>query len=452
MKIVVVGCGKVGQAVVEQLNQEGHDITVIDSKPERVRKLTGSTDVLGIAGNGVSFQTLIEADIAHTDLLVSVTGSDEQNLLCCMIAKKTGNCKTIALVRNPIYNEEINYLKNELGIAMVINPELAAAAEIARMFRFPFANKIDSFAKGRVELVHFHVRAGSMLAGKTLKQIRSELHYEVLICLVKRNSEVIIPGGDFRILADDTIAFVADASHINRFFRKIGLESYRVHNTMLLGGGKISYYLAKKLSESGIHVKIIEYNKDRCEELSDLLPKATIICGDATDQSLLLEEGLETADGVASLTGMDEENILLSLFANENCRGKTITKVNRINFSNVIGRLSLGSVIYPRYIVADYILRYARSMKGSLNSNMETLYILEDGKAEAIEFYIKEASAVVGIPLETLRIRKNILLCCIIRGGKTIIPSGQDTIQIHDSVVIVLKDYKIKNIIEILEG
>ncbi len=453
MKILVVGCGKVGHTLVKQLSEEGHDITVIDENAERLDRITSTLDVMGVVGNGVSFQTLNRADIMNADLLISVTNSDEHNLLCCLIGKKAGNCKTIALVRNPIYNDEINYLKDEFGLAMVVNPELAAAAEISRIFRFPFASKIDTFAKGKVDLIHFRVKKNSMLAGCTLQEVNDKLKSELLVCMVIRKSEVVIPNGDFRLEENDLIAVVTDVSKANNIFRKIGVDMNRINHVMLLGGGTVAYYLAKRLLPSGIHVKIIEIDKGRCEQLSELLPKATIICGDATDQELLIQEGIETVDGVAALTGLDEENIFLSLFAQGNSDAKSVTRVNRVTFTNIIDKIELDSIIYPHFIASDYIVKCARSLSisSSLNSNVETLYILADGKAEAVEFFVHENSRVIGIPLEVLKIKKNILICCINRNGRIIVPSGQDMIQEGDTVVVVLKEYRLKDISEILE-
>lgn len=453
MNIVVVGCGKVGFTLIKQLCQEGHDIVAIDEREDQIQRMTSLIDVMGIVGNGVSYQTLKKANINEADLLIALTGSDEQNLLCCVIGKRAGNCKTIALVRNPIYNDDIAYLKEQLGLTMIVNPELAAASEITRIFRFPFATKIDTFAKGKADLIHFRVKQGSFLDGLTLQDINVRLKSDVLVCLVNRGGEVIIPNGDFRIRENDRIAVVTRAHKANDVFHKMAVESYRVNNTLLLGGGTIAYYLAKMLIANGIHVKIIEKDRARCEHLSDRLSKATIICGDATDQTLLLQEGLETAEGVAALTGLDEENIFLSLFAQGNSKAKSVTKVNRVKFTNIIDRIDLDSIIYPHLIASDYIVKCARSLSisKSLDSNVETLYILEDGRAEALEFIVHKDAEVIDIPLETLRIKKNILICCINRNGNIIIPSGQDTIQAGDTVVVVIKDYKLRDINEILE-
>lgn len=452
MEIMIVGCGKVGYTLVEQLSGEEHNIIVVDSNAERVRKVTDDLDAMGYIGNGVSYQVLKEAGIDRTDLLIAVTGSDEQNLLCCVIARKASKCKTIARVRNPIYNGELDFLKKEFDLGMIINPEFASAMEIARIFRFPSAIKIDTFAKGRVELLHFRIKEGSILLNYKLMELKNTFKCDILVCTVTRKDQVIIPNGEFTFEANDVVAVVAAPKEVNGFFKKIGVETNRISNAMLVGGGKISYYLAKRLLSANISVKIIESNRARCEELSELLPQASIIYGDGTDQNLLLEEGLETAGGFAALTDVDEENMVLSLFARSRSNAKLVTKINRINFGGVVNQLNLESVIYPRFITADYITQYVRSMYDSLNSNVENLYRLEDNKAEALEFFIKEKSNVVGIPLEELRIKKNILVCCITRNRQIIIPGGKDMIQVGDTVVIVLTNYHLHDIEDILES
>lgn len=452
MNIIIVGCGKVGYTLVEELSGEDHDIVVIDERQEKVNAITAELDAMGIVGNGISYQTLQEAGISRADLLIAVTGSDEQNLLCCVIAKKTGHCKTIARVRNPIYNNETDFLRKELGLAMIINPELTAAFEIARIFQFPSAVKIDTFAKGRIELLHFRVTKDCLLNNYELIHIRTTLKCDVLVCMVTRGEEVLIPKGDFVFREGDVVAIIAAPSKANDFFHKIKIGAGRVHTAMIVGGGTIAYYLARRLLAVGIETKIIDQDPVRCDQLSALLPKATVICGDGTDQRILMQEGLSSVDGFAALTGLDEENILLSLYAKKASHAKIVTKINRINFSGVLNDLSLDSITYPRLLTADVIIKYARSMNESLNSNVENLYKLEEGRAEALEFSIKEPSEVTGIPLEKLKIRKNILVCCINRGGQVIIPGGQDMLQTGDSVIVVLTHSRLNDIRDILEG
>lgn len=452
MNIIIVGCGKVGNTLVEQLSNEEHNIIVVDNNAEKVRYITDAYDTMGVIGNGVSYQTLQEAGVATADLVISVTGSDEENLLCCLIAKKAGNCQTIARVRNPIYNAEIDFLKEEFGLAMIINPELTAAREIAKMFQFPSAIKVNTFARGHVEMLHCKLTKDSPLIGIRLANLQQKVKVSVLVCEVIRGEDVIIPNGDFVFQENDIIAIASNRKNAMTFFKNAGIMKNPVKNVILAGGGKISYYLAKNLIQSGINVTIIEQNPSRADFLSAELPEATIILGDATDQTILSQENYETADGFACLTGLDEENILLALHVNANSKAKTVTKVNRISFQNVIDNLDLGSIIYPRVTTADYIVKYVRSTSAAQNdNNVETLYKLANGKAEALEFNITDKSGITDIPLQQLRIRKNTLIGCIYRNGKVIFPGGQDMIMVGDTVMVVLSGYRLSDIEDILE-
>ena len=376
LKIIIVGCGKVGTTLVEQLSKEGHDIIIIDKNAKKVQEIANIYDIMGIVGNGASYSVQMDAGIEDTDLIISVTESDELNLLCCTVAKQVGDCAAIARVRTPDYSKEAGYLREKLGLAMIINPELEAAREAARILFLPSALEVNSFAHGQAELIKFAI------------------------------------------------------SHI-------GFETKQVKNTMIIGGGKAAYYLAKNLLDVGIDVKIIESNKERCEELSILLPKAIIINGDGTDQELLREEGLPYVESFVPLTGIDEENILLTLHTRQVSKAKVITKINRINFKDVIAKLDLGSVIYPRYITSEAIIAYVRARQASLDSNIETLYHMFDHRVEAIEFRVYEESAVTNIPLKDLALKKDLLFCFINRNGAIILPNGQDSIQVGDTVMVV---------------
>ncbi|MBR1860859.1 MAG: Trk system potassium transporter TrkA [Lachnospiraceae bacterium] len=453
MNIIIVGCGKVGHTLVEQLGGEQHDIVVVDLNPDKVHSITDELDAQGIVGNGVSYQTLQEAGIDRADLLIAVTASDEQNLLCCCIARQAGHCKTIARVRNPLYNEEISFLRDKLGLDLIINPELLTANEIARIFQFPSAVKIDTFSKGRLELIHFRVTKECLLNGLKLMNLKEVLGFNVLIPLVTRGDEVIIPRGDFSFEEGDVASVATTAKTASMFFRKIGFTSGRTRTAMLVGGGTISYYLAKRLLSAGINTKIIEIDDKVCSELSEKLPEATIICGDGTDERLLLQEGLESADGFVALTGLDEENILLALLARKLSNTKAVSKINRINFNSLLGDIKLDTTIFPRLLTANLILRYARSMNDSLGSNVENLYRLEDGKAEALEFYVKEPSGVTDTPLMQLssKLKKDINICSITRGNQIIFPTGQDEIKVGDYVVIVMKHCGMTDIKDILK-
>ena len=440
MNIIIAGCGKVGRALAEQLSREKHDITVIDRKPEAIQQITNIADVRGVVGNGASFEIQMDAGIDTADLMIAVTDADEVNLLCCLIAKKAGGCQTIARVRNPVYHHEIHHIKDDLGLSMVINPEWAAAMEMARLLRFPSAIDIDTFANGRIELLRFQLEEQNPLCNNKIKDLHMLSRCEVLICIVERGKEVLIPSGEVELKAGDMISVVASPVNASRFFKTIGIETNQVKNTMIIGGGKISFYLAKRLLEMGIQVKIIEKDRDACERLCEILPKAMIINGDGTDRELLAEEGLAKAEGFAALTNMDEENVMLALYAKSMSKAKKITKVNRNTFDTIIGSLNIGSLIYPKHITSETILQYVRAMQNSIGSNVETLYRLVDGNAEALEFVIKGKSEVTDIPLQELQLKPHILVCAINRKGKIIIPKGQDCIQEGDSVVIITTD------------
>lgn len=451
MNIIIIGCGKVGLTLAELLAAEKHDVVLVDESSQKLSSVPEEIDALRILGNGASINTQIEAGIETADILIAVTGSDELNLLCCLIAKKAGHCHTIARVRNPIYNKELDFIKVKLGISMIINPELTAAIEISRLLRFPSAIKIDTFAKGRVELLKFRIRSEFGLDGMPINQIAGHPNTNILICAVERGDDIFIPGGDFILRNNDLLSIMASPQNAAAFFHRIGFKTNQVKNAMIVGGGKIGYYTAKLLLEMNIDVRIVENDRDRCEELSLLLPDATIICGDGTDKQLLMEEGLPEAEAFVTLTGLDEENILLSLFAQANSHAKLITKVTKIAFTEIINNLDIGSVIYPKHLTADYILQYVRAMSNSIGSNVETLYQILDNRAEALEFAIHETSDVTDIPLSDLTLKSNLLIGSINRGGKTWIPRGQDTIQVGDTVIIVTTQKGLGDIRDILK-
>lgn len=450
MQIIIVGCGNVGATLTEQLSKEGHNITVIDVDGNIVEKVANQHDVMGIVGNGASLSVQNEAGIEDADLMIAVTASDELNLLCCLIAKKAGDCKTIARVRNPVYNKEIAFIKGELGLSMVINPEYAAACEISRLLKFPSAIKVDIFAKGRIELLKCKLGEGSVLHGRPLTYISGGLGCEVLICAVERGEEVFIPDGSFELQEKDIITVVASSRNANEFFRKIGMTMNRIKSCIIVGGGETTYYLAKQLLPMGIGIKIIEQDKERCNELSELLPQAMIIHGDGTDRNLLDEEGLPRIHAFVSWTSLDEENIMLSLYAKSVSKAKTITKVHRISYDEIIDSLDLGSVLYPKNITAEYILQYVRAMQNSIGSNVETLYRLIENKVEALEFRVNEQSELVGVPLKELRLKDNLLIACINRKGIIITPGGQDSIMLGDTVVIVTTNQGFHDLKDIL--
>lgn len=451
MQVIIVGCGKVGRTLAEQLQEEDIDLTLVDLSAEKLNALTDNIDAMGVVGNGASINTLEEAGIQNADILIAVTASDEVNLLCCLIAQKASHCHTIARVRNPIYNKEIGFIKDRLGISMIINPELAAALEISRLLRFPSAIKIDTFARGRVELLKFKVMPEFELDGMSVLQISEQFHLDLLFCAVESRDQIYIPDGNTIIHDGDFVSIIASPQKASAFFKKISLKTNQVKNALLVGGGTISYYLAKALLSMKINVKIIENNKTRCEELSELLPNATIINGDGTDRSLLLEEGLPNTESFVTLTNLDEENVFLSLFAKTVSNAKLVAKVNRLNFNDIIDSLDIGSIIYPKYITADFILQYVRSLMNSMGSNVENLYHILDNQAEALEFSVKENCPLIGKTLLELNLKKNLLVGCIFRNGQAQIPRGQDAFQAGDSVIIVTTNKGLHDICDIVE-
>ena len=451
MNIIIIGCGKVGATLAEQLSAENHNIVIVDTDESKLEAVSSAYDVMTLTGNGASFNVQQEAGIKNADLLIAVTDSDELNLLCCVIAKKGGRCNTIARVRNSLYSKEIGFIKRQLGISMIINPELTTAMEISKILRFPSAIKIDTFAKGRAELMKFKLKPEFGLGGMSVQDISEKMKCNILICGVEREDGAYIPNGNFILQDNDSVSIMASPKDTAEFFRKIGVVTHRVKTALIIGGGKVGYYLAVQLLEMGIRVRIIEKDKARCEQLCELLPKATIICGDGTDQELLMEEGLPYAQSVISVTGLDEENLLLSLFAMKHSSAKVIAKVNHIAFHDIIGGLDVGSVIYPKYLTANKIIKYVRGAQNSMGSNVETLYKILDNQAEALEFSIRQESAVTQTPLMDLNLKDRLLVCCINRNGQIIIPRGQDYILPGDTVIVVTTQKGLRDISDILK-
>ena len=451
MKIIIAGSGKVGFTLAEQLVRESHDVTIVDLKEAALRRAADMLDIMAVQGNGVSANVLREAGADSADLVVATTNSDEVNMVCSLVAKNLGAKYTIARIRDVAYTEDLASLQKDLSIDSVINPEYSTALEISRLLRFPSAIKIDTFSRGRVELLKFKVLPEFGLDGMTISRITETLKCDVLFCAVESRDQVSIPGGNHMIHNGDNVSILASPPPPAAHIKKIGLKTHQVKNAIIVGGGTISYYLAKALLDMNISVKIIEQNTARCETLSDLLPSATIINGDGTNRSLLMEEGLPQTEAFVSLTNLDEENVFLALFAKTISNAKLVAKVNRLAFDDVIDNLDIGSVIYPKYITSDRILQYVRAMQNSIGSNVETLYHILDNKAEALEFAIRDNSPVVGIPLSELNLRQNLLVGYLNHNGVVKIPRGHDTIQVGDTVIIVTTHKGLRDITDILE-
>lgn len=407
-------------------------------------------DVFCVVGEGGSVEVQQRADVPHADLVIACTSTDECNMLSCLIARRLGARHTIARVRNPIYYKQIDFLKKDLHLSMVVNPELIVAGDITRLLLFPDASKVETFVKGRVELVEFPIHCGK-LEGLSLSELYARFQVQVLVCAVESGETVLIPDGDYILKAGDKLHIAASHQNMEQFFKKIALRKEKIKNAMICGGGRVAYYLASQLCNLGMNVKIIERNRERCEELCELLPKATIINGDATEHDLLIEEGIEKTDAFIALTGMDEENIIMSLFASKQSVSKVIVKINEDRRAMMIDELGLDSIVSAKTATADAILGYVRARRNSqCSANVETMYQLLDGRVEALEFIIKSENAYTGVPLKDLNLKVNNIIACIARGRKIIIPNGDDSIQVGDSVVIITMTKQIRDLDDIL--
>ncbi len=451
MKIIIVGGGKTGASLAASLNEEGHNVTIIDFNAERISTICNDNDVMGLLGNGMNYSSLSEAGIEDADLLIAVTGSDEQNLLCSLFAKKNDHCATIARIRNPMYLKETDFIKEQVGLSMVINPEFAGAMEISQLLRFPSAIEVSTFARGRVEMLTFKIPEGSVLDGKNLTYVRTKLESSVLFCSIERDGAFTIPSGAFELKAGDKATVMIETNQANRFFRKIKFDTHSVKSVMIVGGGTIAYYLAKLLLDSRIDVKIIERDEARCNELAELLPDAMIIHGDASDKHLLIEEGITTTDAFVALTGFDEENVLLSLYAKEMADIKVVTKVDRQIFTELVAGLDLDSVVHLHHITTEHILQHVRAKQNAMGNNVETLYRLFDGKVEAVEFNISKNAPALNVPLKELDLKENLIVCGITRGKRFILPNGETTIQAGDRVIVVAGQQKLNDFKDILK-
>ena len=452
MRILIVGDGKVGHTLATELLREGHDITIIDQNEEVIKKTTDNLDVICVHGNGANASTLMEAEVGRADIMIAATATDEINMLCCLIGKHLGAKFAIARIRDPEYGESLQVLQHELGIDMTINPERATAQEISRMLRFPFANNVEPFAKGRVELVEFLAREDDIIVGKPMKELtarHSDLP-KVLYCAVEREGEVVIPGGDFVIEPGDRVHVAADLVTITHFFRHIGRSAKPVKDMMVLGGGRISYYLAKMVERMGIRVAMFERNPEKAKMLSEMLPHADIIEGDGTDQDLLEQENLEGMDAFIALSDRDEENLMTGLFAQTRGVPKVVVKTNRYAYKDVIANLGLENLVSPRIITCNMILRYVRARVNAHGTTVEKLYRLVDGKAEALEFITKKGDPYIGIPLKKLTVRKGTLVAIILHKGKVIVPFGDDVIEAGDHVVIISTASGISDLNEVI--
>lgn len=452
MNIVLVGAGRMGKEMAFRLADEGHDVTVVDSDEDCLEQLSNTVDVMTMLGNGADYSVLSQAGVSEADLLIAVTNDDAVNMLCCLTGNKLGVKNTVARVRTMEYFRQMVFLKDELGLSLVLNPEQAAAAEISRILRFPSATKVDSFAKGRAEMVEHTVEEGSPLCSLRLDRFRGKYN-GILIAVVEHGDEVVIPKGDFVLSAGDIIHVVGAPMAISAFFKAIGAYKRSVKNVMILGGGRISLYLGTYLLGAGIRVKIIERDEEHCEAIKEILPKAEVLLGDGTDPAVLEEEGIRGTDAFVALTGSDQNNIITSMFAQRSGAGKVITKVNEDSFRLMAGDTKLNSFVLPKNSAAEIVVRYVRAVQHSLDTvGIESLHDIAYGKAEVLEFSINGDAPNLGIPIRNLDIRRDTLIAAVIRNNQCIIPGGNDTLERHDTVIAVTTKFGMRGFADIFEG
>ncbi len=452
MKIIVVGCGKIGMALIESLVSEGHDVVAIDNSPEILAQVTNIYDVISACGNGTDWDLLLEADAKNTDLFIAVTGSDELNMLSCFIAKRMGAKHTVARIRNPEHNDgSLDFLRQQLELSLVINPERLVARELYNLLKLPSAARVETFSGRGLEMVELRLRSDSALDGMKLMDLRKKYPYNFLICMVQREETVRIPDGNFELKSGDKIGIIATPTEVQKLLKAIGLLQKQARDVMILGASNTSYYLSRMLLAGGNSVKIVDKDEARCRSFSEELHDAVVIHGDGAQQELLLEEGLSNMDAFVSLTGMDEQNILISYFAASQKVPKVISKVNRDEFTALADQLGLESIVSPKNTVANIIVRYARALENSLDSSVETLYKLAGGHAEALEFVVRTDTQICNIPLKDLSLKPNTLIAGITRGRKSIIPAGNDEICVGDKVLILTSGHRINNLSDILE-
>lgn len=450
MRIVIVGDGKVGITLTSQLSREGHDLVIIDSDRQVLRETVEKFDVLGIAGNGASLSVQQEADVGSSDLLIAATSMDEVNMLCCIIGRKLGVRRTIARVRNPEYTDQLAFLKEDLGLSMTINPERAAAVEILNLLRFPAALKRETFAKGRAEIIELKVREGSPLGGIHLHELIHLTKIQVLVCAVERDEAVYIPDGQFQLQEGDSIFVTGSAQNLAALVRKLNIIERRVRSVVMIGGSRIAFYLASALLMDGTDVKIIEIDEKRCYQLAELLPRANIIHADGAQPDILDSENFTGADALVTLTDIDEENMVLSMYGSRMGIPKVITKINSVEYNNIFRNMGVESMISPKTIVCTDIVRYVRAIQNTSEDSVLALHRIVHDKVDALEFMATEETLGLGVRLRDLDIRKNVLLACINRGGKVIIPNGNDCIRRGDSVIVVTpSDNILRNLNEI---
>jgi trk system potassium uptake protein TrkA len=463
MNIVIVGDGKVGDTLVQYISGEGHNVTVIDKNPTLINRVVNQYDVQGIAGNGASPAVQIEAGVKNADLFIAVANTDELNMVCCMVAKSLGAAHTIARVRDPEYSREDHFLRNHLGIDLVVNPEYDTAREIARLIRFPAALKLDALAKGQVDMAEIYISDGHPLAGRQLYTLSSLFGVRVLVCVIRRGDEVFIPSGDFTLMVGDNVSITASHTDLSAFFGKLGLMGKPIKNVMLLGGGRIAFYLSQQLTKLGIRPRIVEISEARAQYLAEQLPDASVIYADCTNSEILEDEGIGEMDACVALTGNDEENVIVSMFARTCGVDRIITKVDRLSFIKMLPHIGVDCTVSPRQISSATVLRFLRGLENSKKKGedaeglssvgIKSLYKLCDGRAEALEFDVDEHFTLCGVPFasEKFKLKPNTLIASIVRHGKVIYPHGGSTLEIGDSVIVVTTNLQLSELNDIVD-
>lgn len=452
MKIIIAGCGKIGITLVENLVNEGHEVVALDSNPDAITDITNVYDAMGVCGSATDCDTLAEAGVEKADLFVAATDADELNMLSCFLAKRMGAAHAIARIRKPEYNDQnLGFMRQQLDLSMSINPEQLAAQELFKVLKLPSAMTVETFSRRNFEMVELRLRPESSMDGLSLSELRKKYAAKFLVCVVQRGEEVYIPDGSFVLRAGDRIGVTATPTEIHRFLRMVGVMQKQAKSVMILGASRMAYYLAKMLLDNGTTVKIIDQDRDRCRQFCDLLPGATMIHGESIQQELLLEEGIGSVDAFVALTGIDEENILMAFYANAQNVPKVVAKINHNQLAAMADNLGLDCIISPKKVVVDVLLRYVRALENSIGGQVETLYKLMDGRAEALEFKVQADFEALQIPLKVLALKKDILIAGIVRGRKNIIPSGEDVILAGDRVIILAAGRAVSTLSDILE-
>ncbi len=454
MQIVIIGSGVLGDSLIEFISREDHNITVVDENIDTVNAVVNKYDVMGICGSGASVSTQKDAGVETADVVISVAGGDELNILCCMIARQLGAKHTIARVRDPRYLNQQSFMQSRLGIDVIVNPEYEAAREAGRLIRFPAAMKLEKFAQGKVEVVEIQIGKDHPFVDQPLIKFKSKYNTNALICAARRGNEVIIPGGDYVIKEGDTISLAASRQDITDLFRKIGLVGKQLHDIVIIGGDSTARYLAKHLTETGFKVKMIEKDEEICEELAELFPKATVICGDPTDPDVLDDEGIAAADACVVMTQNDQRNFIISMFAKTRNVRKIISKLSSETFIKLADNAGIDSNVTPEMLVASKVLRYIRGLAGMAEhenpGQLKSLHKLVGGRVEALEFDVAEDFDCLSMPLRSVKLKKNLIIAALIRENNVIYPNGETELEPGDGVIVMTTNEQLCDLDDIL--